>query len=276
MKLAALALSCVALVTACSGPGPRATSPAAPRVERVTFQPYSAHYYGATVGHIEQEFNGQVTENDFGMRYHLKTDVDSADSGFDVTFVLDSVLQVMGAASAVASGETDAARGATFTATLARNGELSNFQGGHSLAVVGELAGRILQQFFPRIPTEGAQAGMRWTDTLETTNVVNGVEHRVESVNEHEAVEWTTHAGQRALHIITTSSYTFSGAGQQAGQSFTLEGEGRRNVHHYLGDDGRYLGFVAADTSHATADVAAVGIVIPVFQVRADTLTITG
>ncbi|UCG86736.1 MAG: hypothetical protein JSW71_23045, partial [Gemmatimonadota bacterium] len=145
-------------------------------------------------------------------------------------------------------------------------------EAGGSLA--HEVAERLLEPFFPRIPLAGVRAGDHWADTLETTASLGGVENTVRSLREHRATEWTSYLGQQALHIVTTSSYTFNGSGVQVGQEFTLEGEGRRHSHYYIGRDGVFLGFVSADTADAAAYLTEAGITIPVHQTRADTLAV--
>jgi hypothetical protein len=92
--------------------------------------------------------------------------------------------------------------------------------------------------------------------------------------SQHTATGWTDHAGERALLIRTFSVYDFSGSGSQSGRAFTLSGDGRRHLLRYIGEDGRYLGLVAADTSTGEARLTHLDIVIPIHQTRIDSLAI--
>ncbi len=227
------------------------------------------------MGQIEQEFNGQVIANEFGKEYFVTAEVVAATPTLSATLVLDSIINVRAAGSAASVEQASAARGAIFTGTLVATGEILDFHSSSTVeGVAKELVDRLFKQFFPRIPRDGAEAGALWTDTLETTADVGGVRSNVRAVNNHSATDWIAHTGQRALHIVSETQYVFSGSGVQAGQEFTLEGEGHRVTHQYIGADGRYLGFTATDSAQAQAKLTQLGLVIPVRQMRFDTLTV--
>jgi hypothetical protein len=241
-----------------------------------SYQPHEVAYSGVTHGRVEQTFNNQLAESEFGLKYFLGVEVVQAQGALDVTFTLDSITEATGFPGGSITARIDSAAGAVFTARLARDGALEDFDGGSSSgSLVRELADRVFEQFFPRIPPTGAEPGMQWTDTLTSEATVGGVENTVQSTNQYRATEWTSFAGQQALHIEAISEYTFSGSGVQAGQDFTLEGQGRRHFHQYLSENGVFLGFVSADTANAEARLTDAGITIPVQQIRADTLSIT-
>jgi hypothetical protein len=253
----------------------RGTEQPAPTLA-VVYQPHEAAYAGVTHGQVEQTFNNQVAESEFGLAYYLRVVVAGTQGDLGVTLSIDSISAVTGFPGGSLGARIDSASGAEFTARLSSNGELHDFSGGESSgSLVRELADRVFAQFFPLIPVAGAQPGMEWTDTLTSKATVGGVENTVQSVNHSRSIEWATYAGQQALHIETVSNYTFSGSGMQAGQDFTLDGQGRRHSHQYLGAQGLYLGFVSADTAHAEAQLTRAGITIPVQQIRADTLSLT-
>jgi hypothetical protein len=239
------------------------------------YSPFEASYEGVTRARIEQTYNYQTDVNEIGMRYHVTVDVVGADSGLNATLVLDSITDVSGIPAGHIGERTDSARGTTYSGMLAPSGELLGFRGGAGGgSLARELAERVLASFFPRIPATGTRPGAHWADTLETTASLGGVNNTVQSLREHRATEWTTYVGRRALLIVTSSTYTFSGSGVQVGQEFTLEGRGRRHSHFYLRPDGMFLGFIAADTADATAYLTEAGITIPVHQTRADTLAL--
>ncbi len=267
------AAAVLTFLSACAGKG--VDEDVTPSVV-AAFRPFEAVYLGITHGRVEQTFNNQVAESEFGLDYHLSVSVTEEQGALGVTLTLDSISRVTGFPGGSLSARIDSSRGAAFTARLARNGALEEFSGGESSgSLVRELSDRILEQFFPLIPTDGAQPGMQWTDTLTSEATVGGVENAVESINHSRAIEWTIFAGEQALYIETVSDYTFSGSGVQAGQDFSLQGNGRRHSHQYLSGDGVYLGFVSADTANAEAHLTDAGIVIPVQQIRADTLSIS-
>jgi hypothetical protein len=239
------------------------------------YRPFSASYHGITRARIEQTYNNQAEVNNVGMHYYLAVEVAAADSQLNAKLVLDSITEVQGIPAQNLSARTDSALGVQYEGILAPDGTLSDLTGGESGgSLAEELADRVIRPFFPVIPEPGVEPGTTWSDTLQTTASLGGVENSVRALREHRAREWTTYAGQPALLIETTSSYTFTGSGVQVGQEFTLEGEGRRHTSQYLGADGRFLGFVSADTADAAANLKDAGITIPVHQTRADTLTI--
>jgi len=243
---------------------------------KTKYQPFGASYRGVTHSRIEQTFNSQSDVTAVGMRYYVTADVTQSDSALHATLAIDSITHVVASQAGTTGAQTDSARGVTYTGTLSQSGALSGLSGGDGGgSLAEELSSRLLARFFPVIPDDGVEPGVIWTDTLDTSATLGGVENTVHTIRRHEATEWTYYGGHPALLIRTVSDYTFSGAGVQVGQAFTLEGHGRRHSHQYLGTNGRFLGFVSADTAEAEAHLTEAGIMIPVLQTRADTLTIS-
>lgn len=244
-------------------------------VTTATYRPFSADYRGVSLTRTSQHFDDQGTETRFGLRYFVHTNV-AADSGsLTVAFSLDSIFLEENASAGISSAQVDSARGARFKATLAPTGRLTDFRNPtQSGSLARELADRLLETFFPAIPYKGAEAGATWVDTVHTEIAVNGMENDVRLVNQHAATAWRLKAGERALHIETTSVYTFTGSGSQAGRSFTIEGSGRRHIDRFISEEGRYLGLVSADTSDAEALIEDLDMVIPIHQTRVDTVSI--
>lgn len=271
-RTAATLMAVAVGVTAC---GLFKGNPQPELVTRASYQPSSVNYRGVSFGRTTQRFDEHATETQFGLQYFLRTEVIPAAGALEVTFSVDSILLLEGATGGISGAQVDSARGATFFARLTTNGRLTDFSGGESFgSLVGELADRSLKPFFPLIPDQGAEAGAVWVDTLETQMVVNGLDNHIRFVSEHAATEWTLHAGERALHIITVSNYTFNASGTQAGREFTIEGRGRRHIHRFLSEDGRYLGLVSADTSDGEAQLTDLDMMIPIRQTRIDSLSI--
>jgi len=267
------ATALAALLAGCAKKG--GTEEPAPSL-LIGYQPHKAFYVGVTHGQVEQTFNNQIAASEFSLAYYLTVDVVKGEQELGVTLTIDSIADVTGFPGGSLDARIDSSFGTEFTGRLTENGTLEDFTGGESSgSLVQELADRVLQQFFPLIPGTGLGPDMEWTDTLTSEATVGGVKNTVQTVNHSRSTEWTTYGGERALHLETVSDYTFSGSGVQAGQDFSLDGQGRRHSHQYLGERGVYLGFVSADTAHAEAQLTNAGITIPVQQIRADTLSIT-
>jgi hypothetical protein len=259
-------------VTACGLLGGK---PEPAPITRASYQPFDANYRGVSFGRTTQYFEEHPTETDFALEYFISADVAAAGDGLAATLVLDSVLLFDGATGGISEAQVDSARGTTFRADLAGNGRLTNFVGGDfSGGLARELADRVLKSFFPFLPDQGAESGLVWADTLETKMVVQGLDNSIRLISEHSATDWTLHSGERALHILTVSNYSFNGSGTQSGRAFTIEGRGRRHIHRYLSENGRYLGLISADTSDAEARITDREMVIPIHQTRIDSLSI--
>jgi hypothetical protein len=217
---------------------------------------------------------GRTSVAEFGTQYRVQAEVVGSAAPFRTTFILDSIL-----ALGEGSDAEDAPAGSyTFVGSLASTGRVSGFspaeQPEQPPPTVAEIAGRLVQNLFPVVPHGGAQVGMTWSDTVETSYPSGRVDNVVHTIVTYRALEWTDRHGERALHITAVSEFTFSGSGVQLGQAFTIRGQGRRHADYHVSATGRLLGFTSADTSDAEAALQGAGIVIPVRQTRADTLFI--
>ncbi len=274
-ELLAPSSTLLVLVMALGGCGLFGGSSEPKPVTTATYQPFSADYRAVSFTRTSQHFDDQGTETRFGLRYFVHTDVDDDSGSLTATLSLDSIILEENASAGISTAQVDSARGAEFKATLAPTGRLTDFENSNeSGSLARELADRLLETFFPIIPDHGAEAGASWVDTVHTEMVANGLRNRVRLVNEHAATEWRLKAGERALHIETMSAYTFSGSGSQAGRSFTIDGSGRRHIDRFISEEGRYLGLVSADTSHAEALIEDLDMVIPIHQTRFDSVSI--
>ena len=244
-------------------------------ITKAAYQPFSASYRGVGFGRTTQYFDDQPTETDFGLEFFVTVHVAALAGALSATLVLDSVVLFDGATGGITPAQVDSARGASFHASLADDGRLIEYGGGEtSGSLARELSDRVLKPFFPIIPTGGAEPGATWSDTVETQIVANGIDNNVRLISEHVATEWALHAGMRALRIVTLTTYDFIGSGSQSGRAFTIEGHGRRHLHRYVSESGRYLGLVSADTSDGEARITDMDIVIPIHQTRVDSLVI--
>ncbi len=273
-RIALLALASAALAgCSTSGGGGRAAAapPTAPQL--LVYRPFATRYVARSLGRVEQDFSGQLMVSEFSMRYYVSAAAVPAGDAMALTLTIDSVPQVEGAGLSL----TEAARtaGTTFTGMLSPDGAIREFAGGDTtIALVRQLASG-LARIFPRLPEGGVAPGQQWSDTVETVSPGAGLDLIVRVLVDHQAVNWTQHLGERALHIASVARYTLSGEGTQGGTQISIDGSGVQHSHRYLAHDGRYLGGTSADTSQSTAVVAATGGFIPVTQIRYDTLTVT-
>lgn len=266
----------VVLFPAACGGGAQSTVEATPTPDAlpnvVRYAPANLRYRARQHRHVEQEFNGQVTANDQVTTFVLSVDLVADEGGLEATLVLDSI-DVTGSANATPQ-EIEAVRGTRFSGMLGPDGRFAEFTGGDTTQPYLRQVAREFEEFFPRIPADGVAPGRVWSDTTNTEVDASGITLEISSVNQHEALEWTEYAGERALKIHTVTSYTVSGSGQQGGQELELTGAGRRYVDQFLSADGRYLGSIVADTAEVDVLVVAAGILVPVKQHGADTLTV--
>lgn len=254
---------------AATGAAP-AREPVVPIPRVVTYRPFVGSYRAATRRDVEQEFNGQRTTTQVLLHYYVSTALVETPSGLRVTLTIDSVPVLSG----LPATEAEAVEGATFTAALSPTGELRDFHGSEREAELLRQISLGLQEFFPRLPSGGAQPGQHWSDTAETGAGARDLKLTIRSLNEHEVIGWTEFGGEQSLHIRTASTYKLRGTGFEAGQEYLLEGGGVAYADQYLSRDGRYLGSISTDTLHSSASLPAMGATIPIVQTRTDTLTI--
>ncbi|MDJ0766948.1 MAG: hypothetical protein QNJ97_28495 [Myxococcota bacterium] len=239
------------------------------------YRPYRASYRGISSSEIQQQFDIQTTETAFAFEFFLRVSVDDSFGSMETDLAVDSVFLRDGASGGFGSSQVDSARGVEYQATLHPDGRLIDFAGGEQGgSFAAEIADRVLKQFFPLIPDSGVKSGVRWADTLSNDVNIDGVTNVVRTISDHAAMGWTDYAGVRAMRIQTTSVYELSGEGNQMGRDFTITGTGRRSSDRYVGEDGRYLGSVSVDTTRLQALLTASGDIVPIHQVRVDSIII--
>jgi hypothetical protein len=267
------ALTLVA-ATACAPARPAAPS-APPPPPAFVYTPATESYLFVSRGTTEQQMpTGEAASTTYGFTIGLTSAVvAAADSALAATITVDSVPVLSGAASLVA-GNIERAVGRSVRGRLHPTGRLAAEP--VTDAALGALpqVATLLAEFFPTIPAQGLRAGDRWTDTSTTETHSNGLDIVIDAVRDYEALAWTPWAGESALALQATARYTVSGTGTMSGQPITLSGDGVRAERFYLGTSGAFLGSVIRDSSSAAAQVAALGLSIPVLQTRLDTLRV--
>jgi hypothetical protein len=267
-----LALSSAALA-ACGTSGTSGggtPSPAAPA--RFSYGPLTVQYQISSHTRIEQDMQGQVQVSDLGLVYFLS--VSAADEGDVVrlTMTLDSVPELSGPMLSP-SMAADAA-GTTFTGILSPRGEILDFQSSDTTNTLVQQLRPGLSRFFPRVPLGGVDAGQAWTDSVSNRSQSGGLDILVEATAQFQAHDWGDRNGVRALSASSDTEYTLSGGGMQGGSEITVDGTGVSHGGFFLGADGRFLGGASTDTVHMSAFVVAMGMDIPILQIRFDTVAV--
>jgi hypothetical protein len=259
-------------LTACRSAPDAAVEAAAPAPAVFRYAPAQASYLTVSRRSVEQDLQGMTQQTDIVLRLTIHSDITPLDSGFQVTFTVDSVLdmQLPGASSA----EARRLEGRRFSAAAHPTGELIDFDAGATTSPFAQQVANTIEQFFPTVPFDGVREGAAWTDSTSTVGNSGGAQITTTAVTENHAEVWTQFLGQDALVVAWVSRYRFTGAGEQLGQPFTIDGGGERVGRHYLSRDGRLLATMSTDSSTAQAEVSGLGMTIPIRQIGADSILI--
>jgi len=266
ITLSILALAGAAACAASGGSGDVDPGPAPPA--RFSYGPSSVQYMLSSHLRVEQEFQGQVQANDFVMQYYVTSDIVD-DAGVNrVTMTMDSVRILRGAG--VTQADADAAAGVTFSGILTSQGDIIDYQVSDTTSQLVRQLSERFRRFFPTVPAGGVVASQSWSDTSEVNVDSQGIELLVETMTTNDAGAWT----DQALPVTAVAEYSLSGGGMQGGTEITLDGTGVTHSTYYLGSNGAFMGGASADTANMAAFVMAMGMSIPITQVRFDTLTV--
>lgn len=277
VAVAAVAVGGLSLAcgSAAGGAAGTAAGEAAPlAVEAFLYRPFTTQYRIASRNHTEQEFGGQVSAVDFNMAYFIGADATAAGDAMRLTMTVDSIVPAGTFPPGVSASDLQGAVGATFSGSLAPTGEISDFQGGTGTGQFLEQLNTSMQRFLPRVPAGGAHAGQLWSDSATLSTASAGLDLEIATVTEYQARAWGTYAGAQALEVGAVSQYTIAGGGSQGGTEITIDGTGTSHIRLYFGADGRLLSQASADTANFTATVLAMGAIIPVTQIRHDTVSV--
>jgi hypothetical protein len=251
---AVVALAVAGLNFACGSTGATTGTPArasAPvTVESFRYQPFTAQYRIASRNHTEQEMGGQVNAVDFSLAYFIGAQATPAGDAMRLTI------------------------GATFSGTLAPTGEVSDFQGGTGTGQFLEQLNTSMRRFLPMVPADGAHANQTWSDSATISTSSAGLDLEIATVTDYQAGSWGTYAGVQALEVNAVSQYTIAGGGSQGGTEITIDGTGTSHIRLHFGANGTLLSQASADTANFTATVLAMGAIIPVTQIRHDTVSV--
>jgi len=272
-------VAAVGLSFGCGTPGATADPPAraaAPvaTVESFRYGPFSAQYRVSSHNHTEQELGGQVNAVDFHLAYFLGAKAAAAGDALRLTMTLDSVVPSGSLPPGVSASDLQGAVGATFSGTLAPTGEVSDFQGGTGTGQFLEQLNTSMQRFLPRVPADGARPNQAWSDSTTVSTSSAGLDMEISTVTDYQAGAWGVYGGRQALEVSAVAQYTIAGGGSQGGTEITIDGTGTSHVRMHFGADGMLLAQASADTANFTATVLAMGAIIPVTQIRHDTVSV--
>jgi hypothetical protein len=268
---AAASAACGTTGTTAGAPGAQA-APATPA--SFLYRPFEARYRVASQNHTEQEFGGQVNAYDLALAYFVTAAATEAGDALHVSFTLDSVVSGSPLPPGVSAADFQSAVGATFSGTLSPTGEISDFQASEGTGQFLQQLTTSLPRFFARVPSGGAHPGQTWSDSSEVSAPSGGLDMQITTTTDYSASQWGMHDGVEALDVTAVSRYTISGGGVQGGAEITVDGTGTSHARLVLGADGRMLGQTSADTANFTATVIAMGAIIPVTQIRFDTVSV--
>jgi hypothetical protein len=174
----------------------------------------------------------------------------------------------------ISAEDFGAAAGATFAGALQPTGEISNFQGPESGSALVTQMNQSLRRFFTPLPEAGAGANQTWTDSAAVMSGATGMDIEVSTVTTYESGTWIDENGARVLPVTARSDIAVAGGGMQGGTEITIDGTGVSWSELRLAADGRLLSRFSADTMNMTATVIAMGTIIPITQLRFDSLSV--
>lgn len=274
------AFSVVAAVALLGGCGAGGTTSGtvdtpAPVVHSFEYAPFAVTYRLASHTRTEQEFGGQVNAMEYAMATYMAAEaVSGGAGGTDLTMHIDSLVPLGSLPPGVGASDLEGVVGATFRGTMAPTGKIVDFEAGAGSGPLLAQLNQSMPRFFSVVPEGGAQPGKVWADTSTVSAGGMGTDLEITTITTYSAAEWVEQGSLRALPVSAKAEYTLSGAGSQGGAEFILDGTGVSWVTILFADDGRLVERTAADTVNMTASVVSMGAVIPITQVRADTLTV--
>ncbi len=256
------------LVAACAGTQP-GVAPLPPPPAALTYGPWTGRYVFVRHRHVEQVFQGQPLVSDVTSHLWLSVTTSAGDPGLRLELLVDSA-RVRG--SGLPPGAAEGARGRRFEANLQPDGRLEHvIRPSVTNPLIDQLAFDLVD-LLPLLPPGGARPGATWTDTTHGAGAMQDMTLTVQSVNTRSTADWSIVEGARGLEFTTAARFTVTGSGEQAGQPFTLSGEGQGTAHHWLTAGGRLLRLIRGDSTRIDVDLPGVGLVIPVTQQTTDTV----
>lgn len=200
--------------------------------------------------------NGDSVVQYIAITAWLGQSAEAADSGFRLTFVLDSILA--STQVPVPPALLDSARGTVWSIRVTPNGHLDSL----SVDRTNLLAGRVeslIRFLVPSLPAGGVATGAVWTDT--TIAALGGPSSTVKEVAR---MSWvasgpSVRGARTALVLTGQGTFTQQGSVTEFGQQRDIDTQGERATTVYLGTDGVPAGFESAESSLVRVTVPSVG-----------------
>jgi len=280
MRCRQLAFAAALLSVGCASsrtPSPAQGAAPAAAVRTPAQDPSSLRYAAGTVrylieqsSHAVQEVMGQSIPSDQTSRQLLSMVTTGAGSELAVAITVDS-LTVSGTLG-TDPGPLAALRGQTFRMVMAPSGLVVSVTAPDTTSAEMRQGATGLRDFLPPLPPSPIAAGQTWTDTV-TRTTSGDISATLTFVRQHRVVGWEDSEGGRALHLASTSTYTVTGSGEAQGQHLELSGGGQRMRDVFVSAGGTLLSSVESDSSLVNANVALMGVVVPVRRSARTTMT---
>jgi hypothetical protein len=239
------------------------------------YAPFAASYRLASHNLTEQEFGGQVNTLAYATATYLIAEAVASSAGSMVLSLhVDSLVALGPLPPGVSQGDLDGVKGTTFRGTMAPTGEIADFQPGDGTGPLLEQLNQSMPRFFSVVPPAGAQPGQTWLDTATVSAGGELNDLKITTTTRYTAGEWVQQSDGRILPVTARADYTISGTGSSAGAEFVIDGTGVSWVEILFSADGRLHQRIAADTMNMTASILSMGTIVPVTQVRADSLVV--
>ncbi|HXQ28419.1 MAG TPA: hypothetical protein VN848_04050 [Gemmatimonadales bacterium] len=246
--------------------------------EAVRYGPCAVRYVVHRDLHITQSIGGQPQTQELGARVFVSaTIVGPGDTaGYPATFTVDSVVPDSGMPAPLAEGLAKV-RALVLAGRVSRRGEFRGTPATDSLLAAVPAPAALLgsfRDFLPRIPSEGAQLGGAWADTLSVTVRTGGGEVTRRTVVSSKATAWEPHGDGWSLRIEAQGTFTVAGSGANNGQPFTVTGKGVTATQARIADDGRFLGGESRDSTDLTVSLPVQNLTMPVTQILHSTVAV--
>jgi hypothetical protein len=254
----------------------RGEPPAPTTIDLFTYAPFATAYRLASRNRTEQEFGGQVSTFEFGAAIYLSAEAapEPDADGFSLSMTVDSMVPTGTLPPGISAEDFSAAAGATFAGVLQPTGDITDFEGTESGSALVTQMNQSMSRFFTPVPETGAGANQTWTDSAAVMSGATGMDIEVSTVTTYESGNWMEENGVRVLPVTARSEIAVAGGGMQGGTEITIDGTGVSWTELRLAADGRLLSRFSADTMNMTATVIAMGTIIPITQLRYDSLSV--
>ena len=280
-RLQLLLLTSVIVAAGCTrgaAPAPApAPAPAAPAAARaptpLRYTAGSGQYRFESQTHIEQEMMGQTNAADVSIAARFSTALADTAGNLGIAVTVDSLSITASAGPGVDAAALAAARGKVVRLVSSPAGQSITAPKPDSAGDALLAVAQVLRDFLPALPPAAPTDGMTWTDTVTTTQPSGALSVDVHAVRQHRVAGWEDHAGTRALHVASTSTYTVTGSGETGGQTIQIAGGGQRNEDAFVSAQGVYLGRTVTDSSLMNASLVSAGMVLPIRSKSHSTLT---